>query len=278
MKLLPKTSLIISVYKDTKNLKVILDSLAFQTVLPDEIIISEDGNCSEMKLFLENYFIEIPLVHLSQEDKGWKKNKALNNAIIKAKHDYLIFVDGDCVLHSKFVQNHLLLSNQQHILAGKRIKLGPKYSEKLFNTPLPDFQKKIIIKIWDLFKDKVKFYEEALYFPLNPITKTIIHKLGITSIKGCNFSCYRSAMLAINGFDEDYVRPAVGEDHDLVWRFKGLGYKLISIKHFAIQYHLHHKENWISQKENLILLNQKILAKTYVCLNGIKKYSQPISS
>ncbi|TCK85629.1 glycosyltransferase [Albibacterium bauzanense] len=264
-------SLIISVYKNIKDLKVILDNLHYQTHLPDEIIISEDGNSSEMKLFIENYSIDIPLVHLSQEDKGWQKNKALNNAIIKAKYEYLIFIDGDCVLHTKFIQNHLLLSNPQHILAGKRVKLGPTYSEKLSNIKLPEFQKKIIPEARKLLKDNATFYEEAIYIPLNPLTKIIIQKLGISSIKGCNFSCYKTAILAINGFDEDYIKPAIGEDHDLVWRFEGLGYKIVSIKHFAVQYHLYHKENWSSQEENLILLKQKQKAKTFICLNGIKK-------
>lgn len=264
-------SLIISVYKNTKDLKVILDNLHYQTHLPDEIIISEDGNSSEMKLFLENYSIDIPLVHLSQEDLGWQKNKALNNAIIKAKHEYLIFIDGDCVLHTKFIQNHLSLSSPQYILAGKRVKLGPHYSNILSNTNLLKFQKRVISEAKKLLKDNAKFYEEAIYLPLNPLTKILIQKLGISSIKGCNFSCYKAAILAINGFDEDYVKPAIGEDHDLVWRFQGLGYKVVSVKHFAVQYHLYHKENWCSQKENLILLKQKQSAKTFICLNGIKK-------
>src|SRR5690554_1599845 len=266
-------SLIISVYKNTKDLKVILDNLLYQTRLPDEIIISEDGNSSEMKLFIENYSIDIPLIHLSQEDTGWQKNKALNNAIVKAKHKYLIFIDGDCVLHTKFIQNHLLLSNPQHILAGKRVKLGPRYSEKLANTKLPEFQKKLIPEARKCLKDNAAFYEEAIYIPFNPLTKALIHKLGISSIKGCNFSCYKTTILAINGFDEDYVKPAIGEDHDLVWRFEGLGYKIISVKHFAVQYHLFHKENWCSQEENLILLKQKQSAKKFICLNGIKKFN-----
>jgi len=266
-------SLIISAYKNTKDLKVILDNLHYQTHLPDEIIISEDGNSSEMKLFLENYSINIPLIHLNQEDIGWRKNKALNNAILKAKHEYLIFIDGDCVLHTKFIQNHLLFANPQQILAGKRIKLGPRYSEKLVNTSLPEFQKKIIPEARKLLKDDAAFYEEAIYIPVNYLTKKCIQKLGISSIKGCNFSCYKSTIMAINGFDEDYIRPAVGEDHDLVWRFQGLGYKIVSVKHFAIQYHLHHKENWSSQEENLILLKQKQKMQAFICLNGIKKFN-----
>lgn len=268
---LPKISLIISVYKNTKDLRVILDSLKYQADLPDEIIISEDGDSFEMKSFLAAYSINVPLIHLSQEDKGWQKNIALNRAIGAANNEYLVFVDGDCVLHTKFIQNHRALAHPQHILAGKRIKLGPKYSDQLYNTPLPEFQKKIVRELKKIHRDGVDFYEEGIYFPLNLITKTIIRKLGITSILGSNFSCYKKAIVSINGFDEDYVRPAVGEDHDLVWRFKGLGYQLVPVKHFAIQYHLFHKEIWTDQSENLALYNEKVKMKNYICLNGIEK-------
>lgn len=271
-----KVSLIISVYKNTHDLKVILDKIPYQTHLPSEIIISEDGDSSEMRTFLESYSTNIPLVHLSQKDNGWQKNKALNNAIINSKYEYLIFIDGDCVLHNKFIQNHLLLSNPQYVLAGKRIKLGPIYSKNLANTDLLKFQKQIILKARSILNDKAAFYEESIYIPLNLITSTIIKKLGISSIKGCNFSCYKTTIMAINGFDEDYTRPAIGEDHDLVWRFEGLGYKIVSIKHFAVQYHLYHKENWTSQEENLLLLEKKQKEKTFICLNGIKKHKQPL--
>jgi glycosyltransferase involved in cell wall biosynthesis len=44
----PKTTLIISVYKDTEALGFILESFKNQTLPLDEIIISEDGNSSEM--------------------------------------------------------------------------------------------------------------------------------------------------------------------------------------------------------------------------------------
>lgn len=268
---MPKISLIISVYKNTKDLKVILDSIKYQTVLPEEIIISEDGESLEMKTFLATYSIKVPLIHLVQEDTGWRKNIALNRAITTAKNEYLLFIDGDCVLHSRFVQNHRLLAHPNHILAGKRIKLGIEYSHQLYKTSIPEFQKKIIPEIKKIHKDGVEFYEEGIYLPLNPITKTIIRNLGITTILGSNFSCYKNAIVSINGFDEDYTRPAVGEDHDLVWRFKGRGYQIVSIKHFAIQYHLYHKENWTDQSENLVLYNHKVKMKNYICLNGIDK-------
>ena len=90
-------------------------------------------------------------------------------------------------------------------------------------------------------------------------------------LKGCNFSCYKSALEAINGFDEDYILPAIGEDIDLTWRFKGMGYKLFSLRNFAVQYHLHHKENWTDQSENERIMFGKIKENQFVAKNGLLK-------
>ena len=268
-----KISLIISVYKNTSFLQAVLDSLRHQTMLPDEVIISEDGNSREMREFMEGYDkggMQVNLVHLTQEDRGWQKNQALNRAIVAATGDYLIFIDGDCVLHSRFIQNHVRLANPKDILAGKRIKLGPVFSGELQKTSVTVFERQLLGRIRQLREDGAQFVEEGLYVPLNPLSRAIIRGLGISAIKGCNFSCFKAAMLAINGFDEDYIRPAVGEDIDLVWRFKGMGFHIVSVKHFAVQYHLYHKESWTSQEENMNMLRQKQASRQYRCLNGIE--------
>lgn len=265
-------SLIISVYKNTLFLKTILDALQYQTVIPDEVVVSEDGNSPEMRDFLASYPTQrFNIVHLAQADEGWRKNKALNRAIVAASHSYLIFIDGDCVLHTRFVENHLRLANPHHILAGKRIKLGPRFSERLLRTPLPKFQNGLFWRIPSMLKDGAKFVEEVVYISLNGLTRKVVSRLGISAIKGCNFSCYKDTIMAINGFDEDYKLPAVGEDIDLVWRFQGLGYRIVSVRHFAVQYHLHHSESWMSQEKNFALLHAKQASRQFRCLNGISK-------
>ena len=266
-----ETSLIISVYKNTRDLKVVLDALAFQSVLPSEVIISEDGNSAEMRTFISGYRTNLNLVHLTQEDLGWRKNLALNNAVKEAKNPYLIFIDGDCVLHHKFIENHISFAETDKILAGKRVKLGPLASEKLRTTSLLAFETALPWNAFGLFKDNVKFFEEALYFSPASLLGKIARKRSMRWIKGCNFSCFKEALLAINGFDEDYVLPAIGEDIDLVWRFNGLGYQLKSVRNFAVQYHLYHKENWTSQETNLAMMNSKIKDNLFICKNGLKK-------
>ena len=68
-----KTALIISVYKNTADLAVVLKSVEQQSVSGFITVISEDGNSTEMADFVKNYSGKLDLIHLTQEDLGWQK-------------------------------------------------------------------------------------------------------------------------------------------------------------------------------------------------------------
>lgn len=268
-----KVSLVISVYKNTEALKVVLDGLRFQSYQNFEVVITEDGESEAMALFVNQYDQTRPLLHLTQPDEGWRKNKALNNAIRKSTGDYLIFIDGDCVPHHAFIENHIRLAEPKGIVAGKRVKLGPAYSRLLLDGigALPMLERRFVREFSKMRSDGVKFYEEGFYFNPEGLLSFIPKLRTMTRLKGCNMSFYRSAIEEINGFDEDYKLPAVGEDADLTWRFKGLGYHLVSARNLAVQYHLDHKENWTDQSENRLLMESKMMSRAFVCKNGLRK-------
>ncbi len=268
-----KASLIISVYKDTQALKAVLDSLMLQSESDFEVIISEDGCDNAMAAFISTYRFSNDCQHLTQEDLGWRKNRALNNAIRAAKTGWLIFIDGDCVLHPRFIEHHLKLRGENKILAGKRVKLNAALSDSLVKSPemLPYMQRKLLSLFLRAKKEKIGFYEEGIFIDPNGIFGFIPRLRSMSQLKGCNMSFSRKAAEAINGFDEDYVRPAIGEDIDLTWRFRGLGYRICSLRNMAVQYHLWHRENWTSQEENQKMMESRQAARQYVCRNGLRK-------
>ena len=266
-------SLIISVYKDVGSLSTILEALRFQTRKDFEIVISEDGESQEMKAFLSHVTHPNPIVHLTQPDLGWRKNQALNNAIRKSTGLYLIFIDGDCVPNHRFIENHLRFSAAQSIVAGRRVKLGPRYTS-IFKNNIHDLLRLEKQVVWDYFgmkKDKARFYEEGIYVNPASFFGRLLSKRKFRTMKGCNMSFFKKDIEEINGFDEDYVLPAVGEDIDLIWRFQMAGYKFCSVKNFAIQYHLHHRENWTDNSRNEKLMLEKMKRGEFVCKNGLLK-------
>lgn len=270
-----KITLIISVYKNIKTLKIVLNSILEQSVKVDEIIISEDGNSIEMKQFVSSLDIE-NLIHLTQEDLGWRKNIALNNSIKKASGEYLIFIDGDVVLHPRFVEGHIYCSKPSRVCAGKRAELGPIYSKKLIDKKITisKLANNYIRDIMSLHKDNIRHYEDGIYIKPNGfLYNKFVQKKHINYIIGCNFSCYKKDIEAINGFDEDYKHPSVGEDVDINWRFRADGTEVISCRNIANVYHLWHKKGFGSNEGDI---NNKILKANFdinrfVCLNGLKK-------
>ena len=270
-----QTTLIISVYKDTSFLDAVLKSLPGQTLQNFEVMISEDGESEEMREFLSQVKMPFPVRHLTQKDIGWRKNHALNRAIREAKTDWLIFIDGDCVLHPRFMEFHWKLAEEKFVLAGKRIKLDPETSDLLISGKVKpeEMSSRILANFSKIKKQGGAFVEEGLFINPSGILGFLTKVRKIRHLKGCNMSFHRKAIEAINGFDEDYVKPAVGEDADLLWRFQGLGYELKSVRNLAVQYHLYHKESWTDQEENLEIMKKNQQAKQFICKNGLKKLS-----
>ena len=70
-----------------------------QTYKDFDIIIADDGSTNETKelidKFKENYPVEI--THAWHEDEGYRRQKILNEAIVMAKNEYILFTDGDCI-------------------------------------------------------------------------------------------------------------------------------------------------------------------------------------
>jgi GT2 family glycosyltransferase len=272
----PKSiSVIVSVYKNVEALRVILDALEKQSVAVDEIIISEDGESREMEHFVATLHNN-KIKHIRQKDEGWRKNKALNNAIRNASSQYLIFIDGDVVPHPRFVEGHIFCSKPRRVCAGKRVELGPRYSKMLIDGKLSIKQlaKRFLFKAYSLHKDGTRHFEDGIYVaPESWIYKKFIQKKTISYLIGCNFSCYKKDIESINGFDEEYVNPAIGEDVDINWRFRASGIEVISCRNIANVYHLYHKKGFGANEGEI---NNKILHKTiqenqFVCLNGLKK-------
>ncbi len=268
-----KATLIISVYDNIEGLELVLNSVSKQSIKNFEVIVSEDAENPEMKQFIDNYKYKGEIRHLNHPDIGWQKNKALNLAIEASKTDYLVFIDGDCILHPKFMEYHLKLAEEKKILAGKRIKLDDHTTDLFLKSEiLPEEMNQYLFRNYrKMKKNGAQFMEEGFFFNSKSILGVIPRIRSMHQLKGCNMSFPKGSIYEINGFDEDYINPAIGEDIDLSWRFEGLGYTLKSVRNLAVQYHLYHKENWKDQKENVKMMNEKKSQNLYRCNNGLVK-------
>lgn len=137
----------------------------------------------------------------------------------------------------------------------------PKLSKKIFGLALFHNNR------------QERFLEEAFFLSPKGLWAWIPKIRKVHHLVGANMSMSKKALEAINGFNEDYQLPAIGEDIDLQWRLEGMGYKLRSLRSLAIQYHLWHKENWHDQSVNANIFEQERKAGRLVCRNGLQKLS-----
>lgn len=273
---MPKASLIISVYNNVPFLNAVLRSVNEQTWNDFEIIISEDGEHPEMRTFLNGFSFLHSWKHVHQEDLGWRKNKALNNAIKASSTDYLVFIDGDCVLHPRFMEMHLKLAKEGCVLGGKRLKLNEQLTQEFLNGDRmhQNLGNYLIRNIFHMRKLHIRFPEESFFVSPNHFFRFLLFFRKIKELRGCNMSFFKKDLLLLNGFDEDYIKPAIGEDADPTWRLKLAGYQLRSVRNRAVVYHLDHEEVWNEQNENSKLMQEKMEMGHYKCLNGIIKFTE----
>ena len=78
-----KISLIISTYNRPSALRLCLASVKRQSRLPDEVIIGDDGSGDETAALIREFQKDfpVPLLHVWQEDKGFRVGKIRNKCI-----------------------------------------------------------------------------------------------------------------------------------------------------------------------------------------------------
>ncbi len=270
-----KASVIISIYNKIDFLELVLAGFEKQSFKDFEIILADDGSslnsCHKIEKISNN--ISLHLTHIWQEDRGFRKNKILNRAIISAQSEILIFVDGDCIPHPEFVKEHIENLKVKGCNTGRRVNLSEKFSLLLTPEKIKRgfIESNFLLLIKDGLLGNSFDVEKGLYFH-NKFIRDLFNKKK-RGLLGCNFSIHKNDLLEINGFDERYEAPSIGEDSDIQYRLELNNIRINSLNNIAIQYHLFHKLQERPQK-NLDLFASVKLANTIFTPFGIQQTSK----
>lgn len=141
-------------------------------------------------------------------------------AIAQITGDYILQVDGDVVLSSHFVSDHLELAEKNYFVCGSRVKLSPEVTHRIMAS------KNFKLNIWNMptsfllnsFRSKLLRHYMALRY-----AKKIDH------LRGCNMAFWKEDLIKVNGYNEDLMQWG-HEDGEIAFRLHFAGVKKKALK------------------------------------------------
>ncbi|HAV11942.1 MAG TPA: hypothetical protein DCX06_00390, partial [Opitutae bacterium] len=170
-------------------------------------------------------------------DRGFYRTIILNSAAKITNSEYLIFVDGDMILHHRFIEMHLKYAHPQRVMCGWRgCKIRQDIAEKIIRKEI-DFPTDTRSVLWRGLKGQViKPFRTTIIE--NKLLRTILcrerHHVG-----GCNFAMHKKNYELCNGMDETILQYGY-EDHEIGRRLQNNGIMPVGIRNCANTYHLEH--------------------------------------
>ena len=235
-----KVAVVLSTYNAPERLEPTLLGYAAQSLRDFEMIVADDGSTSDTRDLVRDIAVRsgMPIRHVWQEDRGFRKCRILNQAILSTHAEYLIFSDGDCIPRRDFVAQHAALARPNRFLSGGYFKLSAATSQRV--TPASIAADDVTNVSWLLRNGTTKSHKlgklrahgwhAALMNAITPTRPTW---------NGHNSSGWRTDLLRVNGFDERMAYWA--QDREFGERLVNAGVRGIQIRYSAICVHLHHE-------------------------------------
>jgi len=257
-------SLIITTYNWPQALEMVLQSVCTQTELPDEVIIADDGSGAATATLIEKYkaTFPVPLYHSWQEDQGFRAAQSRNKAMAISRGEYIIIIDGDMLLHPDFIKSHKRIAAANTFIHGKRVLLRPKRTQEIL-------QRKSY---------SINFFSNGIINRFNTISAGFLAGLlsrkqpNIKAIRSCNMAFWRTDMLRVNGFNNDFVGWG-REDSEFALRLLNAGVVRKNLVFGGVGYHLYnHEVPRTALPANDKILTDTLNQKTTWCPNGIDQF------
>ena len=247
-----KTSLIITTYNRPDALALVLESAFEQVVLPDEILVADDGSRSETADLCREMAAQspVPLIHCWQEDKGFRLARVRNLAISRCIGEYIVMIDGDMILNENFVKDHVTFSKKSCFAQGSRVLISKeKTQDALVNSN------------W-----KFGFFSAGISNRMNALRSSFLRwmlsgmKEKIEGVRGANMAFWKNDVELVNGFNEEFVGWG-REDSEFVVRLFNSGVKRRNLKFGAVAFHLFHGSDNKDNTSEFLTENEDLLKK-----------------
>ena len=276
-----KISVIVPIYNRLEHFRALFICLLRQNRQIDELIITDDGSSQQILDYIADLIpkASFKIKHIYQEDKGFRKTRALNNGVINSEGELLVFCDQDLIFGEEYIEYM-----EKNIKKGCFLLCRPiSVNEKEKNTILEKIESSN--KYEDLLQPLPTHYLVSVNKTLRTDRKRRILnilKLSKRGIKlvGMSYAVMKSDYLKVNGYDENYNGWGE-EDDDFGNRLYVAGIKGKELKTPNMQIHLWHysdptkkhsmNEEYYYKRKKEIFSN-----KEYFCKNGCSEIRNDI--
>lgn len=277
-----RIAVIITTCNRSEHLRKCIASLQMQTVLPDEIVIADDGSTAEHVTVIEEIIRTSPLnlIYARQDHNIFMAAANRNNGVFRSSGDYLLFFDGDLVLARDVLARHIEASGRRFWITGNAVRLTADETaclsaELIRSAAVEEFWTRLERSRTGKMREvRRRFTRRALLARFLPAEKRF-RRIRLAS---CNCSMYRSAFEAVNGFDENF-RGWGWEDQDLGLRLQLAGFRGRNLAHTARALHMYHVPEPPSGEQTTgiepnRLYHHRPRDGAYRCQNGLDKRMQ----
>jgi glycosyltransferase involved in cell wall biosynthesis len=263
----PPITLIISTCNQPDYLRRVLRAVSRQSCRPQEVLLADDGSEEETRQVFQEWAAaqSCRCDHSWQPHQGFRKARILNEAIARARADYLVFLDGDTIPHPLFIHDHQQLAWPDGFVQGHRALIQQRAASKFGQGDLAEDRRRAF------FQGELRGWKQAFRWP-RPWRRV---RRDLRGVRGCNLAIWRQHLLKVNGYNEEFVGWG-REDSELAARLLNNGILRLDVRGWAVCYHLWHPPVGRSQlPANDLMLQASVMEGRITCRLGVDQHPTP---
>lgn len=231
----PEVAVLVSSFERPAHLRRALASIAGQRGLRGslEVVVTDDGSRDETHRLVREFAesVPFPVRMTTHPHDGFQLARCRNAGVRASTADYLVFLDGDCIIPPDHLKVHLDRRRENTVQAGFFARLSEAASARITEEEI----RRGNFARWETWSERWKLFKlhakGEFYRWIGDRTRP--------KLFGNNIGIARRDYERVNGYDENF-RGWGCEDDDLRLRLRAAGIDIVSIVWWARTYHLWH--------------------------------------